>query len=439
MAKTYMKTIIVIPVILSLAALCGCVREDEDGAAPAREQGAQVRISGGLTGPGGRIPLSKAETVPGPIDHDPTDPAGVSRYGLPDRQLDVAIVTVTHDPAGDPALPQHWPGIGAWSGQTAGLMRGFFGSRPESPYNDGILPTGIQPTDGRIEFVNSTGEYIQRTFYDDAGAYYYARVVYPYAHARFVNEGGETGATVVFSDLNGQQDILSSNLAWGNKDRPLMQALDYVPNPAYDPGLGPSDPGYGDEPETMADPNNPDSVITLSHMLSLFRFWIDVENENVRREITVSPATGADTLYSMYGAVDSIVVRFQPEALRLRMLDNSLSVYDPARQVDYVALMPDSDGDGRLNDVAVYIPDVPVGVPEFAGSVMVLPGMRFRIEAHTTGRMWIGADYEFGKDGIPTSTQRGKVYDITLRFREAYELNISASEPDDWWMDSEFN
>jgi hypothetical protein len=378
MKKYYIKPVL-LGMLFLFALLSGCEKQNEP--VPVQER-MQVRMNGTLSPVGLSAKSTRVTTIVGRVDPD--------AYGLPAEQLDVAIITVNYDTA-DPGTDQ--PGTADWSGQTADITRGFFGSMPGRT----ILNDNEKPTNGQIEYTNSEGTQVQRVFYDDLGSHYFIRVLYPYENTEFIQT--VQGAAVVFYDLDGSQDIMSSNLGWGNIDAPVIQTgLNSIPNPDYNP----SHPSNPYEPPFI-------SSIVLSHMFSLLQFKVMPEN------VGVSP---------YYGEIEEIVIREQPTTVRMSMVDLSMTPHDDAEFIDFYAL------DLEPIDLESVLP----GAPEDAGYLMVLPASSFRIEAYTTGRGWIGADFSFDNP-----TEPGKIYEITLKFMEAAEVIITATAVDEWWMDSELD
>lgn len=399
--------------IITLAALsaliafgsAGCVKEP--GGANGQKSGERVRMRGALPTSGAQSP-TRAKTVYGPLDG-----------GLPPRQLDIGIVTVNHiltlhlsqTPVGLPDPTTDQPGTPEWAGQTADLMRGFFGSDDSF----GVLPAGAQIDNGHIEYTNDSGDFIRHVFYPESlTEYFFVKAVYPYQGlGMFAQMPDGTGASVVFSGLTGHQDLMATNLGWGCQTQPVIQADD-----------------SGNEGGTS-------DVLKFAHLFAQLRFWVVAENE---------------TALIQYGCLDSLVVRFQPDAVVYRVMDGALMKPQSVRYIDYHSSFFFDGTAFNTNtidfqtqvpiynkDYTAQSPDyTPQGIP--AGSVMVMPDYTYRIEAHTTKRNWIGADYDFRDSGGGLVTiEPGKIYDITLKFMEAYQLEILKSDVKEWWMDSVFN
>lgn len=373
------RTYIAIISVCVLALPGGCV---EEKSRPSPEDRPHVVINGSLEK---TKTDSRAQIVP--------------NNGLPTKQLAVGIATVSYTTA-DPAVDQ--PDLGAWSGSTTELMRGFFGG-------PGINPPTV--LDGQIAYTNEDGSAIQKIFYDDAGEYYFLRVCHP-----FLNDSGERiqtlrqttgGAEVVVSQLDGSQDIMCSNLAWGNVDNV--------------------------EVKTAAMPNG---EVVLSHMFSLFRIRVKAENAKAATQ---------------FGEIEDFVLRFQPASVGINM--TNLDITPSNEQVDYqtvgftpFALYTEQNG------VRVAIPgahdvrnpdgslSTPAASPVEAGYVMALPATTFRFEALTTDRLWIHANVSFAtaEDQFATSVP-GTAYDVIITLMESYEIQWEVQPVKNWWYDSVFD
>ncbi len=319
--------------------------------------------------------------------------------GLPDRQLAVGIVTVNYTTA-DPAVDQ--PDLAAWSGTTADITRGFFGG-------PGINPSEV--LDGQIEYTNEDGTAIQKTFYDESGEYYFTRVYHPFLndagdHISRIEQTGD-GAEIVISELDGSQDVMCSNLAWGNVDNVKMK--------------------------TAA---APDGEVVLSHMFSQFRIKVKAENEKAATQ---------------FGSVDDFVLRFQPASIGINMM--TLGIAPSDEQTDYpmvgfspFALFTEESGvrvakpgtfDIRHPDGAL---DRAAESPVDAGYVMAPPATMFRFEALTADHMWVFAEVSFatGEDPFATSVP-GTAYNITVTLMESYEILLEVEPVIYHWMDSVFD
>lgn len=299
----------------------------------------------------------------------------VPENGLPKNQLDVGIVTVNFSTT-DPANVQ--PDLDAWKGVTADYTRGYFGG-------PGLGAATI--TNGEIKYTNDDGTAVQKVFYDETGECYYVRVVYPHHNAEFTQ--ADNGAAVVFNELNGTQDIMCSNLGWGNMDQPTMKT-NYDTDPAIDT------PG--------------DSVIVFSHMLSLFRIKVVAENA---------------TAIVQYGNITNVKIIDQPNSVKVDMIDLAAEPY----------AFPETD---------FLIPEFqarPLTItPDSVGDIMVLPARNFTIEAQSENRLWLSADFNFATAEDPYATSAaGTIYEITLKFMEGYKMELDVIAAKEWWMDHEFN
>lgn len=384
MKKPYIK--IGLFFLLPVALVVGCSHEDTSVPDPER---VAVQISGVLS--------QKSATTKGvPWDGrvDPINP--VNHLGLPPVQLDVGIVTVNYETE-DPSNPDGGqPDIEAWSTTTADWTRGYFGSISVGDVVGGVILTdNTPPTNGEISYTNEDGTLIQKTFYDDYGEHYFLRVVYPFHHgtngeyaAELVQTPGR-GAGVVFSGLDGSQDILCSNLGWGNIYQPLI--------------------------ETEAGAGN----LVLSHMLTMFRVFVKA---------------GDDTAITQYGNVTEdengnpgLRLTDQPASVRFDMID-----------------LEANPGSDLTHYYASEFPDNPVVLDNTSGTyigyMMALPAQKFRVEVFTAERAWIHGEFSFATDSNPYRiSEAGKIYDITLNLVEAYEIQIKVSTPKEWWMNSTFD
>lgn len=357
----------------SLALWGGCGKEKPAETAETR---VAVVMNGGIS----RSGTTRGQIVP-------------NAAGLPDEQLDVAIITVNYRTA-DPTLDQ--PDLPAWSGSTADITRGYFGEDSGAP---GVIPFAQRPgkpiDSGKIEYTNDSGTTIQRVFYDETGEHYFVRVVYPYANAEFTQS--VNGAGVIFSELDGSQDIMASNLGWGNMHSPVIKT------------------NYKDDiPETVTG----DSIIVMSHLFSLFRIKLVAENTDV---------------IDQYGKILDVRLIDQPSSIRVDMMEIRLET-ESALDTPYHP----KDFPGTGLDLTTSAVD--------AGYVMAMPAQKFTLEARSQNRLWLSADLDFStlEDPLATSAP-GRMYDITIRFMEAYEIELEAEplegedEHKEWWMDSVFD
>lgn len=337
-----MKRPYIIFALFSVALLGGCERERPV------PQVVEVVINGGISN-------TRAEM--GQI---------IPQDGLPEEQLSVGIVTVNFRTS-DPTTIQ--PDVNAWKGTSADFTRGYFGG-------PGL---GASPvTNGEIKYTNEYGTVIQKVFYDETGEHYFIRVVYPYQDAELIQT--DNGAAVVFSELDGSQDILCSNLGWGNITNPEIST------------------------------NETDRVVIFSHMLSLFRIKIEPENE---------------TAAAQYGLIKSIRIIDQPSSIIVGMIDLATEAY--------------SSGDTDYYCVG-FTPCGLTSGPVDAGYIMALPERKFTIEAETQNRLWLSVELDFATALEPYKTSAaGTVYDVTVKFMESYELKLEVSEAKEWWMNSEFD
>ncbi len=301
------------------------------------------------------------------------DPDG---NGFPPVQLPVGIVTVNHtiaDPAADPAA--YRPGLTQWAGSTVMSRRGYFGG-------PGLNTTAV--TNGEIEYTNDEGTAIQRVFYEDNGTWYFSRVFYPLLEESTgapISEIVQTprGAEVSISPLDGSQDVMCSNLAWGNVDNPVMST------------------------------DAPGGEIVLSHLFSLLKVQVKVEN---------------DRAATQFGAINEIVLRFQPAGVRINMMNLALSPSE--LQVDYPlvsapGVMPITVGTSAVD----------------AGYVMAPPATAFRFEAMTARRRWVHANLNFATQIAPSAMSiPGTAYEVVITLMESYEVVVGVQPIGNWYMDS---
>lgn len=392
--------------MLAFALLGGCSRQDNEPVGPPKGKVAMV-MYGGIKG----IAPAKSRAM--------IEPQGVA--GLPPTQLDVNIITVnyvTDNPRTNP------PGTDAWRGQTADVTRGFFGENTDFTIaNDGnpLIPEAERgdadkkPNSGRIEYTDEDGSAVQKVFYDDSGEYYFVRLFYPYENAEFTSTTGMLGASIIFSGMDGSQDILCTNLGWGNIYNPEIRTA-YRVN-----GIDGAD-------------NEGDSVIVFSHMLSLFRIKIAPENTKVIDGKPEDPRPGGQ-----YGQIMNARIREQPGALIADAMGASIAaLYGDPLETDYLVngfpYTTEDVNDGGQG-TPLYLNAAQMTTAEDIGYIMVLPGLNeYRIEVNTGKRKWVYGDLKF-----TTPPQPGKVYDITITMMEAYELKVVPVEATNWWMDHVFD
>lgn len=357
-----------IPGLFLAALLAGC--DKAEPVAPAGREKVEVEMNGRLA----RTVQSK-----GPIS------PRLGSGGLPEEQLAVAVITVNFTTS-DPETLQ--PGLAAWRGSTADITRGYFGG-------PGIGATEI--TNGEIKYTNEDGDLVQRVFYDENGEYYFIRVLYPYLTSEFTQT--DRGAGMVFYDVDGHQDILCTNLGWGNIDQPVIQT------------------SYKIDPESP-EPAEGDGVFVFSHLLSQFRI-------NVVAESAVA--------VHQYGKIKNIRIIEQPGVIKVDMIDLATTSYDDSDTDYYLE-------DFQLDSLPSYNTALPNNGYTTAGSLMLLPARKFTIEAETD-RLWLTAHFDFAtEDDANAITSPGTIYDINLKFMEGYEMDVKVdSITNQWWMDHEFN
>lgn len=343
--------IIALSGLLAAGLLNSCDKESIDDF---REK-VEVIMNGSLPKP----PASKTQIVPNEV-------------GLPEKKLDVAIITVNYRTS-DPENVQ--PDLAAWGGSTADITRGYFGG-------PGLKANPI--TNGEIKYTNDDGSAVQKVFYDETGEHYFVRVLYPFDNANFVQT--DRGAGVLFSDIDGSQDILCSNLGWGNLDTPEVIT------------------------------NEKDSAIIFSHMLSLFRIKLKPESQ---------------TAVIQYGEIKNVKLANQSSSIRIDMIDLNTEGSGPFT-MDYFPI-------GFAADTLHYDTINAVPIEKEAGYLMAVPAQKFIFEAQTD-RLWVSSELNFATALDPYKTSApGTIYDVTLKFMEGYEMEIEVEAAEEWWMDSEFN
>lgn len=413
MKRMYIKSCIL---LLFTALTAGCARETAD--APGPDTGGKERVEVHLFGA-----LSEVTPTSGTRA---TYVSGALSGGLPPQQLDVGIVTVnkTLDDPQDPDEPadeNNYPGLAEWSGTTADLTRGYFGGIK----NDNDEPAGVilfdedyddesaDPDDhyptittGEINYTNEDGDLIQKTFYEDYGDYYYFRVVYPYAHGEDpdnANEpyeiediqtgNGENGYAIVFHGLDGSQDVMCTDLGWGNIFNPEVVAA---------AGTG---------------------HLTFSHMFSRFRISVIAEN------------AAATTIYG--NILDCKLVE-QPSSVLLYMIDLDMEAYSDL-DADYPMIgFPDEEVEGTPG---IALTAIPPASPQYLGYVMAMPARQFKVGVETEKHGWVYADIDFAGINTENSSQPGHTYTITLTLMEAYNILEASAivDPATYWLDQDFN
>lgn len=361
--KWYNSKFALLPVFF-IAFLSGCGKDNGGTDIEKDESGVEIVINGGIS----KGPATKGD---GRID-----PQGAPYAGLPPHKLDVGIVTVNYTTV-NPLIDQ--PTLAAWSGSTADITRGYFGGDGVNGPNSTIITTG------EIFYTSDDGMAVQKVFYDETGQHYFVRVIYPYDNAEFTQTSN--GAGILFSDMDGSNDIMCSNLGWGN---------------LYNPEIRTGDAGT-------------DSIIILSHMLSLFRVNLEIEAD----------AQG------QYGQIESVRIAGQPDEVVVDMMDPAIYASVSSSLTDYYTI-------GFTPFSFASLPDPTVIVP--AGYVMVMPSQTFTVEIKSEKRLWLSAEIDFTTAEDPFATSAaGTIYDINLTLREAYQMEVDIVSADEWWMDTVFD
>lgn len=289
--------------------------------------------------------------------------------GLPPRQLSIGIAMLTFPVVAPIPASTDWLTRVAW-------RRGYFGANNTTGL--GALPP---ITKGEIKFTNDEGTSIQRVFYDDTGLYYFLRAVYPWDNA--VVTQTVDGGVILFHEIDGSQDIMCSNLGWGN----------------------------------MTD--DPIDPLVFSHLLTKLNVKLVAENE---------------AAVAQYGTIKKVELVYQPNEIILDIAEGTVfsasSLTDSYVPVGFPAVPRE------LKTAAELFP----ASTENYGYVMALPGGRsytFRIE--TENRLWFYAEVKFPALAFPGGAEAGTAYNVTLRFKEASQLEIFPEEADVWYMNSTFD
>ncbi|MDL2304715.1 hypothetical protein LJC72_05170 [Bacteroides sp. OttesenSCG-928-D19] len=341
--------------------------------------------------------------------------------GLPPQQLDINIITVNYTTSA-PNKISGQPKIEDWSGQTADNTRGFFGEKTEytSTHNNNpiIKPADREtyiPNTGRIEYTDEAGEVVQKVFYDENGEYYFVRLFYPFNedgeefYTEFTSTTAGLGASIIFHNVDGSQDILCSNLGWGNNDNPLINTTIVKE----------------DEDTDEVENDSQNGEIVFSHMMALFRIKIKPESAVVvEREENLSSA--------QYGEITNVQVVRQPSTLIADAMTGAIRPLNDPLETNYLA---NNFPEGGFTLTGTGEGTNFVGYEQPAGYIIVYPGQTtYRIEVQTAKHKWVHGDLKF-----TTPVQAGKAYNITITMMEAYEMEIKETVVDNWWMDHIFN
>ncbi len=313
--------------------------------------------------------LERAEQTPVRDAIDPRD-----SDGLPNVPLIVGIMTLNYA-SSDPATDK--PDEDAWMSATANLSRGYFG---------GPGPNIAVVENGEINYTNESGTSIRRLFYDEGGEHYFTRIVYPFVASRLdqtqianINHN-PFGTEVVVSGLDGSQDVMCSNLAWGNIHNPKMTT------------------------------DAPEGEIVMSHIFSRFGVKVRVESPKAATQ---------------FGSISRFLLKDQPSAVGINMINLDLSFSHEL--VDYTLVMRTMLPLDNLGDAT-----------RDAGYVMAPPAADLRFEVETTGHGWVTGLVSFADmpDGLSLT---GYSHDIIMTFMESGEVEIAVAEPDEYWLDGVFD
>ncbi len=335
------------------ALMSGCGKE-EDGAL---KPGVEVDLN--ATMGGGAMYSSRGEGA--------VTPNG----GLPPRQLSVGVVMIPFLTA-NPTYTQ--PGETEWLTKVTWRRAYFGGGTPA-----GIGATTI--TNGEIRFTNDAGTATQKVFYDDTGIHYFLKALYPYSAAD-VNRTVDDGS--VYFNVDGSQDIMCTNLGWGNMGAPIVNTLQF------------------------------------KHLLTKINLQLVADSENA---------------VSQYGKIIKVEFIDQPTSIIVDIhegkaysgtyITRSYEPYGfpstPINLTVYDALAPEPDPASQY------------------GYVMILPSTKYTLRIETENRLQFYPEITFPAALYPSGAEAGKSYDVRLKFKEASLIEIFAEEAEEWWMDHVFN
>ena len=266
-----------------------------------------------------------------------------------------------------------------WNDVTTYPDRGLFGG-------DRIGEDPI--SDGNIEYTDQEGNVIQQLFYDDTGIYYFLVAMYPYAGSEIDSDLilDDTGASIIIP-ADGSQDIMASTLGWGNKDNPIVQPL------------------------------------VFSHQLTCLKYKIFAES---------------DVAADLYGDIAAIELTGQPDYIGLNIGLKAIgeeAIFDAAEKyIDYPTVDFPDEGNREL----LPIPANTDGVGDF-GYVLAMPKQTYTFRITTEKRGSFYATYDFSENSLPAIPQAGVIYCLTFRMMESAEIELTAAEAEEWWIDQTFD
>lgn len=380
------KSYIITALIAASAALFGGCSREEAAAIPGRER-VEVKMRGSVSN-------SREVVIP-------------DANGLPKTQLVVGILTGNYN-----LRPEDYyylydgvhqrlrihPQEEDWGSYTY-LDRGIFGNADQAT-NPG----------SEIKYTTSEEPYNQqRVFYDESGMYYIMRIIYPYTYkyrptpdAALVETQPQlllsaSGSQVAF-DMDGHQDILSSDLGWGNMDSGTEE--------------------WGEElGKGLINTENPTNGFVFTHHLTRFELWVKAEAAAI----------------AQYGQIEAIELVNQPNKVVLDITSNKLSA--------------GSEWVSRYKPNG-FAPLYLTTAEQACGQVMALPGGKFTFRIKTENRLSFYIDAEFpaytrveGEDlvEVPAGARAGSYYKLTFAFKAADEVELIADTPKDWYNDSYFD
>lgn len=327
--------------------------------------------------------------------------------GSPQKQLVIGIITsdyylLDNDLVFEPEMlkKEDW-------GMYTYLDRGRFGEERtrENEEGGGTIHYTVP---GNIKYTNEDGSSIQNVFYDETGMYYTLRLIYPYEYdyARGKDDTIKVNPTLILSangsqvvfDIDGSQDIMSSEVGWGNMDSPGGRVVtNNTPIPA-----GTS--------ETDSIAIEKTKAFNFNHHLVKLDVRVTVDGDKAR---------------DLYGKICSIELINQPNQVMLDIARDSLSA--------------SSDLVSRYGLVDFPVDSITLPLTKDSllpcGYVMALPDTKYTFRIATEKRLNFYVDAVFSGDGA----QMGYAYPITFAFLSTDEVKIFAEDPARWWYDATFD
>ncbi len=282
------------------------------------------------------------------------DPNG---SGLPTQPLDIGIVMLPFPTKSPAPTTKDWSGMLHW-------QRAEF------------------QTNGNIKFRNEDNTAYQQLFYDETGLYDFMIGVYPYANV----EVGKSmdGGLIVFHDINGSQDIMSSEQVGGSASDPIYPAID--------------------------------GAFTFYHRLAKLKVKLRAEN---------------DAVVTQYGKITEIKLINQPGDIMLHVYDDEASSASAQDTTSYPLVGFESKG--------LTVVELAKDAVDF-GYVMAVPARKYTFKITTEQRLsfYVNLSFPLTENGA-TKAVAGKMYELVFKFMDADEIEVYALLPKDYWMDSTFD